>query len=149
MPLPVLYVDDERENLSLFELQFAGTFDVRTASSGSEALDLLSREDIGVLLTDERMPGMTGIDLLNRMVDRWPDTVRVIVSAYGDAQRLLLAINRGHAHEYLLKPWTKDELAACLMRSLALATRRRVLAARTEVAGVSSATSGAPWATGS
>jgi DNA-binding NtrC family response regulator len=135
-PLPVLYVDDERENLSLFELQFAGRFKVLTASSGSEALDLLAREDIGVLLTDERMPGMTGIDLLSKVVERWPDTVRVIVSAYGDAQRLLLAINRGHAHEYLLKPWTKDELGACLTRGLAMASRRRALAARAEIAGV-------------
>jgi len=132
--LPVLYVDDERENLSLFELQFAPRFAIRTAANGNEALAVLAREDIGVLLTDERMPGMTGIDLLSRVVERWPDTVRVIVSAYGDAQRLLLAINRGHAHEYMLKPWTKDELASCLTRSLAMAARRRMLAASAEIA---------------
>src|SRR5262249_36883408 len=69
-PLPVLYVDDERENLSLFELQFGSRFKIRTASSGSEALAFLAHEDFGVLLTDERMPGMTGIDLLSKVVDR-------------------------------------------------------------------------------
>ncbi len=135
-PLPVLYVDDERENLALFELQFGDRFEVRTVSSATEALAFLAREDVGVLLTDERMPGMTGIDLLSKVVERWPDTVRVIVSAYGDAQRLLLAINRGHAHEYVLKPWSRDDLAACIARGLAMASRRRALTAEAEIAGV-------------
>jgi DNA-binding NtrC family response regulator len=134
--LPILYVDDEPENLSLFELQFGDTFPIRTANSGGEALKCLAGEDIGVVLTDERMPGMSGIDLLSRVVDRWPGTVRVIVSAHGDAQRLLRAINRGPAHEYILKPWSRDDLAACLARGLAMASRRRALAARAETARV-------------
>jgi DNA-binding NtrC family response regulator len=135
-PLPILYVDDEGENLSLFELQFGEAFAVRTASSGAAALEHMVREDVGVLLTDERMPGMTGIELLSRVVDRWPDTIRIIVSAYGDAQRLLLAINRGHAHEYVLKPWVKEDLGDCLARGLAIAARRRALAARAEIGGL-------------
>ena len=64
--LPVLFVDDEPGNLELFRMQFEGTFAVRTAASGDEALAILAREDIGVLLTDERMPGMTGVELLAR-----------------------------------------------------------------------------------
>src|SRR5205814_1378646 len=81
-----------------------------------DALASLAREPIGVLLADEQMPGMSGIDLLAEAVVRWPDTVRVIVSAYSDPPRLLRAINRGHAHEYIVKPWLKPELAACIDR---------------------------------
>jgi DNA-binding NtrC family response regulator len=131
--LPVLYVDDEPENLELFSLQFASELVVRTASTAKQALDILAREDIGVVLTDERMPEITGIELLSRVVERWPDTERIIVSAYGDANRLRLAINRGHAHEYILKPWVRDELRACLDRALTIAARKRALLVKAEM----------------
>jgi DNA-binding NtrC family response regulator len=127
-----LYVDDEPENLTLFRLHFADDFPLHTAGSGAEALEILAREDIGVLLSDERMPGMRGIDLLARAAEQWPDTVRIIVSAYGDATRLLDAINRGHAHEYVLKPWSEPELRGCVERGLQMADRRRQLAERAE-----------------
>jgi DNA-binding NtrC family response regulator len=131
--LPVLFVDDEPGNLELFRLQFEAGFTVRTAASGDEALAALAHEPIGVVLTDERMPGMTGVDLLARAVVQWPDTVRVIVSAYSDSPRLLRAINRGHAHEYIVKPWDKAELAACMDRGLAIAERRRALVAQADM----------------
>ncbi len=130
--MPLLYVDDEPENLALFRMHFEDEFAVRTATGGAEAIEILSREDIAVLLTDERMPHMSGIDLLALVGERWPDTVRIIVSAYSDATRLLGAINRGHAQEYILKPWTEDELRSCLQRSLKMAERRRELSARAE-----------------
>src|SRR5215510_13614218 len=125
--LPVLFVDDEPDNLRLFRLSFGEEFAVHTAGSGSEALAALESTDIAVLLSDERMPGMRGIELLAQAVQRWPDTVRIIVSAYGDAARLLAAINRGHAHEYVLKPWSREDLRECLLRALAIAQRRREL----------------------
>lgn len=135
MALPrVLYVDDELNNLSLFRLHFEEEVSLLTAQSGAEALTILEREDVGLVLTDERMPGMTGIELLARMVERWPDAVRVIVSAYSDAERLLSAINRGHAHEYVVKPWDPDEMRACIARGLEVAKRRRLLAARAAMA---------------
>jgi DNA-binding NtrC family response regulator len=134
--LPVLYVDDEPDNLTLFRLTFGSDFDVRTAGSGAEALELLARHDIAVLLSDERMPNMRGVDLLASVAERWPDVVRVIVSAYGDAARLLAAINRGHAHEYIVKPWNEGELRSCLERALTMAERRRELSARAERAEV-------------
>jgi len=106
---------------------------VRTAATGDEALEIMAREPIGVLLSDDRMPGMTGVDLLARAVVSWPDTVRVIVSAYSDSPRLLRAINRGHAHEYIVKPWDRAELAACMMRGLAISERKRALVTQAEM----------------
>src|SRR5262249_58126917 len=123
------FVDDEIHKLELFKMQFEGTALVRTAASGEQALAVMAREAIGVLLADEHMPGMTGVDLLAQAVSRWPDTVRVIVSAYSDPPRLLRAINRGHAHEHIVKPWDKAELAACMARGLAIADRRPTLTA--------------------
>jgi DNA-binding NtrC family response regulator len=133
---PVLYIDDEPDNLELFRLHFEEDFEVRTATSGKEALTLIERERIGLILTDERMPGMSGIELLSQVVARWPETVRVIVSAYSDADRLLAAINRGHAHEYIVKPWDVEDLRRCVERGLAMVESRRRLAARAELAEV-------------
>jgi len=95
----ILYVDDEPQNLELFRLQFEKEFHIHVANDAADALALLEREPISLVLTDERMPGMRGVELLARVLERWPDVVRVIVSAYSDSDRLLLAMNRGHALE--------------------------------------------------
>lgn len=134
--LPLLYVDDEPDNLELFEMQFGDSYSVRTAAGAPAALELLENETIGLLLTDERMPVMSGIQLLARVAERWPDCVRVIVSAYNDADRLLRAINVGHAHEYVLKPWRAKDLAGSLDRWLSMAHRRRALRSSAELATV-------------
>jgi DNA-binding NtrC family response regulator len=129
----ILYVDDEPQNLELFRLQFEKEFHIHVANDAAEALALLEREPVSVVLTDERMPGMRGVDLLARILERWPDVVRVIVSAYNDSDRLILAMNRGHALEYILKPWSVDEVRACIKRCLALAERWRLLVRGAEV----------------
>ena len=133
---PVLYVDDEPDNLELFRIQFADKVEVVTAGSGEQALKILEHRAIGLVLADERMPGMSGIAFLGRVVERWPDTVRVIISAYSDSARLLQAINQGRAYEYILKPWDRDEVARCIDRALATLERRRQLVARADLAEV-------------
>src|SRR6185295_613609 len=132
----VLYVDDEPNNLELLKLQFENTFRLSVAGNAGEALTILDREEVCVLLTDERMPGMSGIDLLASAVTKWPDTRRIIVSAYSDAPRLLQAINRGHAHDYVLKPWNQQELGACIERNLEIGERRRKLTAQAQTAAL-------------
>ena len=99
-----------RRTSSCFVFRSTSYFHVLTAGDGAEALSILGAKEIGVVLTDERMPGMRGVDLLAKVFERWPDVGRVIVSAYSDADRLLLAMNRGHAHEYVLKPWSIVDL---------------------------------------
>ena len=100
----LLYVDDEADNLELFTLQFSKDFDITTCSGGDEALlDLGEDSSIDILLTDERMPGMSGVELLEKVVKGYPQLIRIIVSAFSDSERLLNAINRGGAHEYIVK----------------------------------------------
>jgi DNA-binding NtrC family response regulator len=131
---PVLYVDDEPDNLELFRLQFDKDVEVVTAPDGPTALRILEQRPIGLIFTDERMPRMSGVELLAEVVARWPETVRVIISAYSDSPRLLQAINRGRAHEYVVKPWDRTELGRCIARGLDMLERRRELAARAELA---------------
>jgi len=130
--LPLLYVDDEPANLEVFRLHFEEDFTVHTALNAHEGLTLLESEPVALVASDERMPGMCGIEFLSRVSERWPDTFRMIISAYGDADRLFRAMNVGHAHEYVLKPWKAPELRACLDRGLAMAERRRELSRQAE-----------------
>jgi DNA-binding NtrC family response regulator len=131
---PVLYVDDEADNLELFRIQFQDIAEIVTATSAEEALRILERRPIGLILADERMPVMSGIQFLGQVVERWPDTVRIIVSAYSDSTRLLHAINLGRAYEYVIKPWDREELGKCIERGLAIFARRQELIARADLA---------------
>ena len=111
---PVLYVDDERNNLTVFRLVFSDEFAVRTAASGEEALAILAQEPVAVLLADQRMPGMSGIALAERVKERHPEVVRMIVTAFVDTRAALDAINQGEVYRFISKPWREDELRAVL-----------------------------------
>jgi two-component system NtrC family sensor kinase len=115
---PVLYVDDEPENLRIFELGFRREFSIVTAASGEEGLRILNEQPIALVLSDHRMPGMTGVDFLTRVRELDPKTIRVLVTAYGDAETLGVAINDGSIYRYVPKPWEADELRLTLKRSI-------------------------------
>lgn len=115
----ILYVDDERANLDLFRRSFDEEFRVLVAGSGPTALELLEAgQDIGVLVSDQRMDPMTGIELLTRAAARWPIMTRVLLTAYSDRDLLLQAIQFGKVHDYVLKPWRADELGLRLRAAL-------------------------------
>ncbi|MCA9676124.1 MAG: hybrid sensor histidine kinase/response regulator [Kofleriaceae bacterium] len=116
----ILYVDDDRANLAVFEAAFGDELPALTASSGDEALALLaSRDDIAVLLTDQRMPGMSGTELAERVRRDHPDVIRFLVTAYADLGAAVDAINLGQVHRYLRKPWDPQELRVVLREGLA------------------------------
>ncbi|RMG06874.1 MAG: sigma-54-dependent Fis family transcriptional regulator [Planctomycetota bacterium] len=107
----VLVVDDEPDQLEVFRLNFRKDFSLQLAGSGAEALDLLGTgPEPAVLLTDQRMPGMSGVELLERAKEIRPDTVRMVVTAYKDAESILEAVNRGDVYRYVVKPWDTNEL---------------------------------------
>jgi C4-dicarboxylate-specific signal transduction histidine kinase len=110
----VLYVDDDEPNLYVFEAACANDFDVRTATSAATALAIMRQEEIAVLLTDQRMPETTGVELAARVRDEFPDTIRLLVTAYSDLDSAIDAINWGQVHRYLRKPWDIRELRATL-----------------------------------
>ncbi len=117
---PVLYVDDEPENLRIFELTFRREFSVLTAPSGEEGLERLNANPVALVLSDHRMPGMSGVEFLSRVREIDPNTVRVLVTAYGDAETLSGAINDGSIYRYVPKPWSPDEMRVTLRRGIEL-----------------------------
>ena len=112
MTAHVLYVDDEESNLAVFEAVCGDDFEVLTAASGQAALELMRAQLVSVILTDQRMAGMSGIELLEQVQKEFPDTVRLLVTAYSDLQVAEDAINRGHARRYLRKPWEPESIKA-------------------------------------
>jgi DNA-binding NtrC family response regulator len=125
----ILYVDDERANLDLFARTFDEQFQVLTASNGPAALDLLEAGgDIGVLVSDQRMEPMSGIELLTRAESRWPMVTRILLTAYSDRDLLLQAIQLGKVHDYVLKPWHAHELGLRLKADLGAFERQRAQA---------------------
>src|SRR4051812_22743077 len=124
----VLAVDDERANLDLFVRLFDDDFAIATASSAKEALAILARETVAVIVSDQRMPETSGVDLLAEAASRWPDARRILLTAYSDRELLLDAIGRGHVHEYVLKPWDADDVRLRLAAGVAAFQRARSLA---------------------
>ena len=114
----VLYVDDERSNLTGFKYMFADDYDVFVAESGAEALELLSRESISIVITDQRMPEMTGVEFLEKVVDHYPDTTRIMLTGYSDITAVVDAINRGHVFHYFRKPWNYYEVRLVISNAL-------------------------------
>lgn len=118
MPYKIMIVDDEPANLRLLERLFRRDYQVLTASSGAEALQLLTHHDVALLLTDQRMPGMTGIELLKRTASFRPHMVRILITGYTDISALIEAINCGQVYKYVPKPWNNDELRVTIERAL-------------------------------
>ena len=115
---PILYVDDEPENLRAFELGFRRDFKIVTAASGEEGLRVLNEQPVALVLSDHRMPGMTGTEFLALVRELDPKTIRLLVTAYGDAETLSSAINDGSIYRYVAKPWDPDELRVSIKRGI-------------------------------
>ena len=114
---PILVVDDEVENLRVFELTYRREFTILKASSGEEALELLNTRPVAVIVSDHRMPGMSGTQLLARAREIAPETVRILLTAFGDAETLGQAINDGSIERYVAKPWDPEVMRVTLRRA--------------------------------
>jgi C4-dicarboxylate-specific signal transduction histidine kinase len=127
MSAKVLFVDDDEDNLFVCDAVCGDDFDVITARGGEEALELMRTHEVGVVVSDQRMPWMSGVELLERIRVEFPDTVRILITAYSDAHVAIDAINRGRVRRYLTKPWEPGELKAEVTDGLErYLTQRRV-----------------------
>jgi two-component system sensor histidine kinase/response regulator len=118
MPYKIMIVDDEPANLRLLERLFRNDYGVLTAESGAEALRLLQEHDVALIITDQRMPEMSGIELLKRTAVIRPHMVRIILTGYTDVESLVEAINSGQVYRYVTKPWVNDDLRLTVSRAL-------------------------------
>jgi len=114
----ILLVDDELKNLKYFLRALGSRFQVFSAASASEALQILQGREIGVIVTDQRMPESSGVELLSVVRDRYPQTARVLTTAYSDLDTLVGAINSGAVFSFVSKPWEMKELEDVLTKAL-------------------------------
>jgi adenylate cyclase len=114
----ILVVDDEPDNLLLLERVLRREYNVFPANSGAEALEFLDSMEVDMIISDQRMPNMTGAELLGKAYIRNPDQVRILLTAYSDVKDIIAAINAGHIYQYLGKPWDPDELKLAVKRAL-------------------------------
>ncbi|MFZ9045076.1 MAG: histidine kinase [Cyclobacteriaceae bacterium] len=115
----ILYVDDEIGNLNYFKSAFRREFNVLTAESGDMALKILQEnQDIPVILTDQRMPKMSGVTFLMQSINLVPDAIRILVTGYSDMETVINAINHGHIYYFINKPWSYDEMSIVIQRAL-------------------------------
>ncbi len=120
-PLPiVLVIDDEVRSQEALRRTLEEDFEVFTASSAAEARGIMEGQSIQVVLTDQRMPEVSGVEFLKEVRRAWPDTVRIIISGYTDSEDIIAGINEAGIYQYLLKPWHPEQLLLTLKRAAEL-----------------------------
>jgi class 3 adenylate cyclase/FixJ family two-component response regulator len=120
----VLYVDDEENNLNSFRAALRRNYNIYTALSGEEGMDILSQNDIHVVVTDQRMPNMTGVQFLQHIPPE-KDNIRIILTGFSDIESIIEAINTGMVYRYITKPWDKDELKITIDNAIETIMLRR------------------------
>jgi DNA-binding NtrC family response regulator len=116
--LPILIVDDEQDNLDAFRFNFKRTFKILSANSGPEALEILRENEVAVIVTDQRMPKMTGLELLSEAAEVQPDATGIILTAFTDVDVLIESINLGRIYRYITKPWDANEVRGVLTHAI-------------------------------
>ena len=114
----VLYVDDERANLTSFKYQFRQHYDICVAESAEEGYELLRQHDIPVIISDQRMPDVTGVEFLERVSTEFPTTVRMILTGYSDIDAIIQGVNRGKIYYYFSKPWDEAKMKLIIDNAL-------------------------------
>ena len=106
----ILYVDDEPQNLLTFKAAFRRDYEVLTSNTANEAMDVLQNNDVEIIIADQRMPLMTGVEFLTKVKIRFPNSIRMILTGYSDIEAVIKSINEGEVYRFLTKPWNKEEL---------------------------------------
>jgi two-component system response regulator HupR/HoxA len=114
----ILVVDDEDAILESLELTLGTGYEIFTATSGEKGLEILGREEIALVISDQVMPGMSGVEFLEKVIQQNPRAIRMMLTGYSDMPSLIRAINEGRIYRYLPKPWEPDDLRISVKRAL-------------------------------
>lgn len=123
--IKVLYIDDEVNNLTAFKANFRKLYDIYTAESAAEGRKILESVEIEIVLTDQRMPEMTGVEFLESIIPDFPNPIRILITGYTDMQALIDAVNKGQIYRYINKPWDEEELKMFINQAFELYTLRK------------------------
>ena len=114
----ILYVDDEPNNLVSFRAAFRRHYKVHTAESGKEGIEILKDHDIPIIITDQKMPEMTGVEFLEQVVVDFPNSIRMVLTGFSDVDAIIQAINSGQVFKYITKPWDENYLKMTIDRAV-------------------------------
>ena len=123
--ISVLYVDDEENNLISFKATFRLKYKIYRALSGIEAMRIVEQHAVDIIITDQRMPQMTGVELLEEIIKINPDPMRILLTGYADMSAVIDAINKGKIFHYLSKPWSEEELDDTIQRAYEVFAERK------------------------
>ena len=115
--IKVLYLDDEENNLIAFKALFRREFDVFTTTSPQEAVAYLNANEVPIILSDQKMPELSGAEFFELTLNDFPNAVRILVTGYADIEAVIDAINRGQVYRYVAKPWNENDLRVCLLNA--------------------------------
>lgn len=110
----ILFVDDEERIVNLLKIMFRTTYEVFTATNGHDALKIMASQHIHVIVSDQRMPEMLGIDLLTKARAQSPDTMRILLTGYSDLAAIVGSVNDGEVFRFINKPWDQEEIKAII-----------------------------------
>ncbi len=113
----ILFVDDEENNLFSFKANFRIKYNVHTAISGEDGLKILQEKPIDIIITDQRMPNMTGVEFLSKALETHPEPMRILLTGFADMNAVIDAVNKGKIYHYLSKPWNEKELDDTIQRA--------------------------------
>ena len=128
----ILCVDDEIDNVEVLERTFRTSYHVITATSGMEALKILEQKEVAVIISDQRMPQMTGVEFLQKSISLHPDTIRILLTGYSDINSVIDAINTGQVYRYITKPWDINDLKSTVARAVERFLMHKELQRKTE-----------------
>ncbi len=115
----LLFIDDEEINRSNFLETFGDEYEILLAGSGEEALEIMAREStLALILSDQRMPGISGAEVLARARELAPKAERIMITGYSEPDDIMAAINQGQVYRYILKPWTSGELRVAIIHAV-------------------------------
>ena len=116
----VLYVDDEKNNLVAFKANFRREFEVFTAENADEGIDLLKKHKFHIIISDQKMPQMTGVEFFGSIIKEFPEPIRILTTGYSDIEAVIDAINIGKVFNYITKPWNDREMIAYIRQAYKL-----------------------------
>ncbi|MEQ9298764.1 MAG: response regulator [Cyclobacteriaceae bacterium] len=120
----ILYVDDEESNLRVFDSVFSRYYNVYTANNGHTGIRMLREYDVHMIITDQKMPEMTGTDLLERVLEEFPDIIRIILTGFSDIQAIIKAINKCSIYKYITKPYENSEMREIIDKGIEIYNMR-------------------------
>ncbi|MFM7731782.1 MAG: response regulator [Flavobacteriales bacterium] len=128
----ILYLDDEEQNLLSFQALFRRDFRVFTTTQAHEAVDILNREEIHVIFSDQKMPDVSGVEFFENILHEYPKPIRILLTGHADAEAIIDAINKGQVYRYVAKPWDANDLRICIDNALEKYHRESEIQAKNE-----------------